>query len=111
MIKELDELHKAGIQFSIHLFDGFYFLSPEEIIEYIKAPEIFESKKHGVSLSNWKKWKKHYENPCCHALTKKGKPCKGHVAQLQLHDFILKNCQVFCGIHENVGANMLAEQL
>lgn len=106
MIKshDLEELNKAGIEFSVNLFDGYYNLSPKEVLEYIKAPELFEAKKHGVNLKNWKKWKEHYENPCCQALTKKRKPCKGYVNRLELHDFISKNCNVYCGVHEHTGA-------
>jgi len=99
-IDDLEELNKAGIKFTVHLYDGFYDLSPERVFEYINNPELFEAKTHHVSLENWQKWKKHYENPCCQAITKKGHPCKVFPGQLGLHEFISKNCNVFCSVHE-----------
>jgi len=104
-IDDLYKLNKAGIDFSAHLFDGNYILSSKEVLEYVKDPELLEAKKHGVDLADWKKWKDHCKNPCCQALTKKGKPCKGYVKKLSLQDFIKKGCSVYCGIHEHTGSS------
>ena len=78
-IHDLDMINKAGIDFSVQLFDGHYILSPKEVLEYVRDPELLEAKKHGVDLVYWKKWKEHCETPCCHALTKKRKSCKDYV--------------------------------
>lgn len=104
-VHDLDKLNKVGIDFSVHLFDAYYILSPKEVLEYVGDPELVEAKKHSVDLVYWKKWKEHCENPCCHALTKKGKPCKGYVKKLSLQDFIKKGCNTYCGIHEHTGSS------
>jgi len=97
---DLEKLKRYGIQFTVHLFDGHWNLSSKEVLEYIKSPELFEAKAHGVTLEHWKKWKEHIKYPKCHAITKNGKPCKGHIHQLSLEDFISKDCTVFCKRHE-----------
>jgi len=97
---ELENLRRYGIQFTVHLFDGNYDLSSKEVLEYINSPELVEAKVNGVTFEHWIKWKNHVSRQECHAITKKGRPCKGHVHQLSLKDFISKDCVVFCKMHD-----------
>jgi len=39
-VDDLDKINKAGIDFSAHLFDGHYILSPKEVLEYLRDPEL-----------------------------------------------------------------------
>jgi hypothetical protein len=96
----LETLSKAGIEFTVHLFDSNYILSPTEVLRYLEEPELFAAEKHGISLRVWKSWIEHYNNPTCHALTKKGNPCRNSIIRVDLKNYV-PGVSEYCAIHQN----------
>lgn len=86
-ISQIQKLVDAGIHLTVRLYDGWFNITAEEVIQYIKSPVEFSAKKHGVSVATWKKWVEHFENPQCCGKTKNGSRCKRPVRLVVLKDF------------------------
>jgi len=96
----LYRLSEAGIQLAVSLVDGMYSLTPDEVIEYLKNPDLFAARKRGVTLDHWLGWKHFVENPRCYAITKKGKPCKIlPTGSFNLKGFI-PGVSEYCHVHQ-----------
>lgn len=95
----LKMLSQAGIEFTVHLIDSCYILTPEEVFNYLEDPNLLAARKHGVTLEHWLAWKDFVEDPHCYAITKKGKPCKGWVHFVELKDFI-PGVSEYCHVHQ-----------
>jgi len=98
-LKFLNTLSKAGIEFDVSLTDGFYTLTPGEVLEYLENPELLGARKHGVTLEHWLAWKNFVENPRCYAITRKGRPCKIDVYTVDVKAF-MPGVSEYCHVHQ-----------
>lgn len=94
-------LSQAGIQFAVHLVDGYSDLTPDQLFDYLDDPNLFAARTHGVTLERWLTWKAFIQDPHCYALTKKGQPCKGWVCPCDLTAFI-PGLTEYCHLHQKV---------
>jgi len=95
----LNMISEAGIEFTAHLVDGCFILTPDEVFNYLEDPNLFAARKHGVTLEHWLAWKDFIEDPHCYAITKKGKPCRGWICGVGLEDFI-PGVSEYCRVHQ-----------
>ena len=95
----LEKLSESGVEFSVHLVDGFYSLKPKEVLAYLDAPDLFAAKKRGVTLEHWQAWRKFVEDPHCYAITRKGKPCRNKTRVVKLEEFTI-GLSEYCRTHQ-----------
>ncbi|MBI4823614.1 MAG: hypothetical protein HY805_05230 [Nitrospirae bacterium] len=103
----LEELSGKGIMFTVHLVDGFFDLTTDQVLEYLKDPDMFGAKMHRVSLQRYKGWKNMMEKYVdgdyrCPATTKRGTPCRGTVKSVDLKDFV-PGVSEYCIAHQKYG--------
>lgn len=99
MVKILNELDEAGIQFVVSLVDGYFNLTPGEVLQYLKEPDLIAAQAHGVSLDLWMAWKNFIFNPRCYAITRRGKPCQITPRSVRLKEFI-PGVSEYCSVHQ-----------
>lgn len=102
-IKEaVNKLSQAGISFNVHLVDGWFELTPDEVVNYLGDPDTVAAKRHGVSVAHYRAWRDFESDPHCYALTKKNKPCKNIVRSgNDVHKFI-PGVSEFCPVHQSI---------
>ena len=103
---ELEKLSNKGVMFTVHLVDGFYDITPGEVIEYLKDQDLFAAKKRNVSKETWVSWKKHVETHQCSGRTLKGTRCRNGIWQKGLDEFI-EGVSEYCSHHQKHGIRQL----
>jgi hypothetical protein len=83
LVAAIEQLEAAGVYFYIYSADGESCIEPNEIPEYMRDPDAFCAKAHGVSLEVYRDFIFDGENsdgaPQCCGMTKKGKRCRRRV--------------------------------
>ena len=99
----VDALAKAGIEFSIHAVNGHFTLSPEEVPRFLRDPDGFRARVHGVPKDHYVAWATHVARPTCPATTRAGRPCEGYVNAVDHPQAFQPGVSEYCTVHQRTG--------
>lgn len=79
----LQTLSDAGLNFiAYHPGAGHITITVDDMSEYLADQEAFAANRCGVSVSHYRQWLQHHQNPCCAALTSKGEACGARIVRV-----------------------------
>lgn len=85
----LKTLEEAGVEFSVHLVDGWFNIEAAEVLRYAEDPDQSAAEKRGVPVDHWRAWKRWVmQDHPCYGITRRGKPCKLGPHFAELEDFV-----------------------
>jgi len=96
----IKQLQTAGIEYSVGLVDGNYYLTSEKLISYLADPDLYGAKAHNISKEQYVAWREFVSNPHCYATTKKGTPCKRPVNNSISASAFVPGISEYCTHHQ-----------
>ncbi len=109
-LRLLENLTNLGVEFEVfgtHTSGGMHILLIEELIEYIKDPELWGdrtgAKQEGVSLEQYRAWAKFLSDRQCRGISAKGKRCKIIISHIPNAAEFNEDIDCYCNHHSRLG--------